>query len=78
MILRSIPFALLGALTLSSPVLAQTITTGAQVTTEDYRRQAQAEVARLKADRPITGRARNVIIFIGDGMGIGTRTAARI
>ena len=78
MILRSIPFALLGALTLSSPVLAQTITTGAQVTTEDYRRQAQAEVARLKADRPITGRARNVIIFIGDGMGISTLTAARI
>jgi alkaline phosphatase len=78
MILRSIPFALLGALTLSSPVLAQTITTGAQVTTEDYRRQAQAEVARLKADKPITGRARNVIIFIGDGMGISTLTAARI
>ena len=51
---------------------------GAQVTTGDYRRQAQAELARLKASVPINGRARNVIIFIGDGMGISTLTAARI
>ena len=82
MIFRSLPLALLGALTLSSATLAQTvtpaITAGAQVTTEDYRRQAQAEVARLKAGAPITRRARNVIIFIGDGMGISTLTAARI
>jgi alkaline phosphatase len=58
--------------------MAQTITQGAQVTTEDYRRQAQAELARLKASAPINGRARNVIIFIGDGMGMSTLTAARI
>ncbi|MEY4965641.1 MAG: hypothetical protein RL274_1224 [Pseudomonadota bacterium] len=58
--------------------MAQTITQGAQVTTGDYRRQAQAELARLKASVPINGRARNVIIFIGDGMGISTLTAARI
>lgn len=28
--------------------------------------------------KPITGRARNVILFVGDGMGISTQTAARI
>ncbi len=58
--------------------MAQTITQGAQVTTGDYRRQAQAELARLKASVPINGWARNVIIFIGDGMGMSTLTAARI
>jgi alkaline phosphatase len=31
-----------------------------------------------KAVQPITGRARNVILFVGDGMGISTQTAARI
>ena len=49
-----------------------------QVTTEDYRQQAQAELARLKADQPVTGPARNVIIFIGDGMGVSSLTAGRI
>lgn len=70
--------ALLAALTLSTAATAQTITQGAQVTTEDYRRQARDEVARLKASTPINARAKNVIIFIGDGMGISTLTAARI
>ncbi|MEY4708313.1 MAG: hypothetical protein RJB58_2036 [Pseudomonadota bacterium] len=70
--------ALLAALALSTAASAQTITQGAQVTTEDYRRQARDEVARLKAATPINGRAKNVIIFIGDGMGISTLTAARI
>ena len=75
--------ATLFAILFSSAVaFAQTatpvITQGAQVTTDDYRRQAQAELARLKAAQPINGRARNVIIFIGDGMGISTLTAARI
>lgn len=70
--------ALLAALTLSTTATAQTITQGAQVTTEDYRRQARDEVARLKASTPINARAKNVIIFIGDGMGISTLTAARI
>lgn len=70
--------ALLAALTLSTAATAQTITQGAQVTTEDYRRQARDEVARLKASTAINARAKNVIIFIGDGMGISTLTAARI
>ena len=33
--------------------------------------------ARLQA-RPNTGKARNVILFVGDGMGVSTLTAARI
>ena len=70
--------ALFAALTLATPAIAQTPSGKAQVTTEDYRRQAQAELARLKADQPINGPARNVIIFIGDGMGVSTLTAARI
>lgn len=35
-------------------------------------------VARAKQVQPIAGRARNVILFVGDGMGIATVTAARI
>lgn len=48
------------------------------VTTDDYRRQGQAELRRLMDEAPIDGPARNVILFIGDGMGISTLTAARI
>ncbi|WP_439101424.1 alkaline phosphatase [Congregibacter sp.] len=46
----------------------------------DYQREspwytdAQARVARS----PATGKAKNVIVFLGDGMGISTITAARI
>lgn len=47
-------------------------------TTEAYRAQARAELARLEQSRPVEGPARNVIIFIGDGMGVSTLTAARI
>ena len=38
----------------------------------------QAAVARARATAPPGTRARNVILFIGDGMGISTVTAARI
>jgi alkaline phosphatase len=37
-----------------------------------------AEVARARALLPSGARARNVIVFVGDGMGISTITAARI
>ena len=37
----------------------------------------QEAVQRL-AERPSAERARNVIIFVGDGMGVTTVTAARI
>ncbi len=45
---------------------------------DSYFRAAQADLASRMAVRPNTARARNVILFIGDGMGISTLTAARI
>lgn len=43
----------------------------------DYQRAAAA-VGKREANGPRPGRARNVILFIGDGMGIATITASRI
>ena len=40
--------------------------------------QGQQTLAQRKAIRPITGQAKNVILFIGDGMDPTTVTAARI
>jgi alkaline phosphatase len=44
----------------------------------DWFQQGRAAVSRAKQVTPITGRAKNVILFIGDGMGVTTVTAARI
>jgi alkaline phosphatase len=38
----------------------------------------RASVAAVRAQTPASGRAKNVILFVGDGMGISTVTAARI
>ncbi|MDD5275359.1 MAG: alkaline phosphatase [Methylovulum sp.] len=38
----------------------------------------KAAIDKTAAQKPITGKAKNVILFIGDGMGISTVTAARI
>jgi alkaline phosphatase len=38
----------------------------------------EAAIAKRVAQTPNTGRAKNVILFIGDGMGISTLTAGRI
>jgi len=43
----------------------------------DYQRAAAA-VAKRESNGPRPGHARNVILFIGDGMGIATITASRI
>jgi alkaline phosphatase len=40
--------------------------------------QGQAALAAAKAKKPITGPAKNIILFIGDAMGPTTVTAARI
>ncbi|PZO02809.1 MAG: alkaline phosphatase [Alphaproteobacteria bacterium] len=45
---------------------------------DSYYRAGQAGLATRMAVRPSTERARNIILFIGDGMGISTQTAARI
>lgn len=47
-------------------------------TTAGYREQAQTELSRLRGGAPVERRARNLIIFVGDGMGVSTLTAARI
>jgi alkaline phosphatase len=45
---------------------------------EKWFREGRAAVERAKRLTPIEGRARNVILFVGDGMGVSTVTAARI
>jgi alkaline phosphatase len=47
-------------------------------TSHGYLKAGQAELKRLIADKPNNRKARNVIIFIGDGMGVSTLTAGRI
>src|SRR6187399_2859307 len=44
----------------------------------NYQRAAASVEARARAGTAAPKRARNVILFIGDGMGISTITAARI
>jgi alkaline phosphatase len=45
---------------------------------DQWYRDGQQAVAAAKRLRALQGRAKNVILFIGDGMGISTVTAARI
>ncbi|MBD3775358.1 MAG: alkaline phosphatase [Rhodobacteraceae bacterium] len=58
---------------IAGPSFAQQATTSAE-----YRAQGEAELAARIASPERPDRARNVIIFIGDGMGVSTLTAARI
>jgi alkaline phosphatase len=70
--LRLIPLVA-SALFLAAPAIAST-----EEDTAAYRAQGEAELQRLKADQAPRTKARNVIVFIGDGMGVSTLTAARI
>lgn len=45
---------------------------------DEYFKTGQAELATRLAQKPNTNKAKNVILMIGDGMGITTVTAARI
>lgn len=45
---------------------------------ESWYESGRAAVEKAKQQAPITGRAKNVILFVGDGMGLTTVTAARI
>ncbi|MBU2097525.1 MAG: alkaline phosphatase [Gammaproteobacteria bacterium] len=47
-------------------------------TPESWFESGQAELQRALQRSPNTNRAKNVILFVGDGMGISTVTAARI
>jgi alkaline phosphatase len=67
---------LLVALLLAQPGLGQSL--GTSAAGEPSWKKAEAEIA-ARASAPGAGaRARNVILFIGDGMGMSTITAARI
>ncbi len=50
----------------------------AQETAEDWFAAGRRAVADAKLVKPVGGRAKNVILFVGDGMGITTVTASRI
>lgn len=70
---RSLLLALLVSAALPAcPGIAQ------ETTTAEYRQQGEAELASRVAASERPDRARNVIIFVGDGMGVSTLTAARI
>jgi alkaline phosphatase len=45
---------------------------------DQWYRDGQRAVAEAKTLRAQLGRAKNVVLFVGDGMGISTVTAARI
>lgn len=45
---------------------------------DSYYLAAQQDLARKIADQPNVGRAKNIILFVGDGMSIPTLTASRI
>lgn len=65
--------------------LAPILTTGGAVAeaprlpvADPFYIDGQQTLAARRAQKPITGRAKNVILFVGDGMDITTVTAARI
>ena len=49
-----------------------------QAQARDWFGEGQAALRQAKETQAIDGRARNVILFVGDGMGVTTVTAARI
>ena len=63
--------AALFALQWVSPALAD-------VAQNSWYQAGRAAIERMHAERPPTSRAKNVIVFVGDGMGVTTVTAARI
>lgn len=49
-----------------------------QESADTWLRDGKAAIERAKQTKPITKKAKNVILFIGDGMGVSTLTATRI
>ena len=73
---------ILGLLIFSFPANAQTTPIRFPVkrneTPESWRRDGWNAIDKAKARKIKNGKAKNVILFIGDGMGVSTLTAARI
>ncbi|MFI0843876.1 alkaline phosphatase [Mesorhizobium sp. IMUNJ 23232] len=62
-------------LAIAAPAFAQSPVKQVQ---DSYYVAAQAALDKIMAIKPNTGKAKNVILFVGDGMSIPTITAARI
>lgn len=70
------------SLTAGASLLALVSTAAAQdrlpQADDSYFIAAREQLARKIADQPNVGRAKNIVLFVGDGMSIPTMTAARI
>lgn len=66
-----------GASAVAAPALAQDAPAVKQVN-DSYFTAAQKDLDKIIARQPNTGKAKNVILFVGDGMSIPTITASRI
>lgn len=75
--MRKLTSFLLASCLIAAPALAQPAKPPVD-TSDGYLKAGQAELKRLMADKPNNRKARNVILFIGDGMGVSTLTAGRI
>src|SRR5882672_1560515 len=64
--------------TIAAAMLALQIAAARAQSPEEWFRNGRAAVEKARQEKPIMGHARNVILFLGDGMGISTVTAARI
>ena len=64
--------------TLSGDSLATNVTNNWFIQGENEIKTAEDNWQRVKAIKDLKGKAKNVILFVGDGMGISTLTAARI
>jgi alkaline phosphatase len=73
---RMIRLAIIILLAGAAPALAQLAPNPAMV--DEYWQIGRDQLAMRLKEAPKPGRARNVILFVGDGMGISTITAARI
>lgn len=68
-----------GTISSSNSKFSRPYTDYSEADTQYWYQHARATLReRIEVLRPINKRAKNVIIFLGDGMGISTITAARI
>ena len=63
---------------LATCLVAGSATAAAPQQSDVWYKDAQSAIEHAKKNTPIVGKAKNVIVFIGDGMSLGTITAARI
>lgn len=59
-------------------ITAATVNANVPQQSDTWYQEAKSAIAAAKELKPIDGPAKNVILFVGDGMSVGTITAARI